>query len=72
VVVEREKDHLSVKVTDNGVGVPAGFDLESSPSLGLQIVRALVVSELGGKLSIGPRPGGGTTAEVDLPLRPGS
>jgi hypothetical protein len=35
-------------------------------------VRTLVVTELGGKLSIGPRQGGGTVAEVDLPLRPGA
>jgi hypothetical protein len=72
VVVQREPERLLVTVADNGVGVPAGFDLESAPSLGLQIVRTLVVTELGGKLSIGPRRGGGTLAEVDLPLRPGS
>ena len=37
-------------------------------SLGLQIVRTLVVSELGGRLRIAPRPGGGTEAFVDLPV----
>jgi two-component sensor histidine kinase len=58
-----------VTVADNGVGVPPGFDPESSTSLGLQIVRTLVISELGGRLSMTPRPGGGTVVEVDLPLR---
>jgi len=43
--------------------------LESATSLGLQIVRTLVVTELGGQLSITPRPEGGTVALVDLPVR---
>jgi two-component system, sensor histidine kinase PdtaS len=56
-------------VSDSGAGLPANFDLESTTSLGLQIVRTLVVAELGGRLSIAPRPGGGTVAIVDLPVR---
>jgi len=60
---------LTVTVADNGVGLPEGFDLDSATSLGLQIVRTLVVSELGGRLRIVPRPDGGTEAVVDLPVR---
>ena len=55
-------------VVDDGVGLPDDFDPESSSSLGLQIVRTLVVGELGGKLEITPRPEGGTQALVDLPV----
>jgi len=55
-------------VTDNGAGLPAGFDLDKSTSLGLQIVRTLVVAELGGRLQITPRAAGGTTVLVDLPV----
>ena len=58
----------TVTVADRGVGLPEGFDLDSATSLGLQIVRTLVVGELGGKLRITPRPGGGTEAVVDLPV----
>ena len=58
----REQERLKVTVADNGVGLPEGFDLDSATGLGLQIVRALVVSELGGRLRIVPRPGGGTEA----------
>jgi two-component sensor histidine kinase len=68
VRVVRSEEGLTVTVADNGVGVPPDFDPETSTSLGLQIVRTLVVSELGGRLSITPRPGGGTLVEVDLPL----
>jgi two-component sensor histidine kinase len=70
VTVTRDGGRLNVTVADNGVGVPEGFDPDASTSLGLQIVRTLVVTELGGRLSITPRPGGGTLVEVDLPLTP--
>ncbi|MBO0837636.1 MAG: sensor histidine kinase, partial [Actinobacteria bacterium] len=54
VVASREQGTLTVTVADNGIGLPADFDLESSTSLGLQIVRTLVLSELGGTLDIAP------------------
>ncbi|HEX9042270.1 MAG TPA: ATP-binding protein [Trebonia sp.] len=43
--------------------------MEDTSSLGLQIVRTLVEGELGGRISLRPRAGGGTTAVVDLPVR---
>jgi two-component system, sensor histidine kinase PdtaS len=67
----RVPDRLTVVVTDDGVGLPDDFDPESTDSLGLQIVRTLVVGELGGKLEITPRPEGGTQALVDLPVTEG-
>jgi two-component system, sensor histidine kinase PdtaS len=69
VIAARGPDRLTVTVADSGVGLPAGFDLDSASSLGLQIVRTLVVSELGGRLWLRPRPDGGTEAIVDLPVR---
>ncbi|WP_440713771.1 sensor histidine kinase [Gordonia sp. FQ] len=71
IVVDGERDlrGLTVRVTDNGVGVPAGFDLDSSDRLGLQIVRTLVSNDLGGRISIGPNPGApGTLVELKIPL----
>jgi len=59
---------LLVTVADNGAGFPDGFDLESTTSLGLQIVRTLVVSELGGTLNITAKQGGGTTVRLEVPL----
>ena len=46
-----------MSVDDDGRGLPDGFDLDASTSLGLSIVRTLVESELGGQLELGPRPG---------------
>jgi len=68
VSATRGPDRLSVTVADDGAGLPDDFDPESTTSLGLQIVRTLVVGELGGRLEITPRPGGGTQAVVDLPV----
>ena len=64
----RGPGQLSVRVEDNGAGLPEGFSLDAHASLGLQIVRTLVESELGGKLAISPRPGGGTSVRVSLPV----
>jgi two-component sensor histidine kinase len=68
VNVTRTATRLTMTVEDNGVGLPAGFSLDATASLGLQIVRTLVEAELGGSLAISPRPGGGTVVLVDLPL----
>jgi two-component system, sensor histidine kinase PdtaS len=68
LAVDRSSDRLMVKVSDNGVGFPDGFDVESTTSLGLQIVRTLVVGELGGTLAIARRRGGGASVRIDLPL----
>jgi two-component sensor histidine kinase len=68
VLVTRPVDRLAVVVADSGSGFPDNFDLESSSSLGLQIVRALVEGELGGHLEISPGRCGGTEVLVDLPV----
>ncbi|MGH3272786.1 MAG: sensor histidine kinase [Streptosporangiaceae bacterium] len=70
VTARRRDDRLVVCVADNGVGLPPDFDLDTTTSLGLQIVRTLVVGELGGSLSIGDRDGGGTIVSVELPMEP--
>ncbi|MGN6600524.1 MAG: sensor histidine kinase [Actinomycetes bacterium] len=59
VEVSAERDDaegwLKLHVSDDGVGLPPGFDLSSTRSLGLQIVRTLVEVELGGSLQIAER-----------------
>jgi two-component system, sensor histidine kinase PdtaS len=62
---------LYAEVRDNGVGLPEGFDLESTPSLGLSIVRDLVRTQLNGTIEIEPVTGsvvGGTRAIIEVPL----
>jgi two-component system, sensor histidine kinase PdtaS len=68
VTARRRPGLLTVTVVDNGAGLPPAFDLESASSLGLQIVRTLVLTELDGRLEIAPRDGGGTRVLVELPI----
>ncbi|GII92508.1 PAS domain-containing sensor histidine kinase [Sinosporangium siamense] len=68
VIVSRGPERLSISVSDDGKGLPPDFDLDSSTSLGLQIVRTLVVGELSGRLSLAPREGGGTEVTLVIPL----
>ena len=43
---------LAVTISDDGVGFPEGFDIATSPNLGLQIVRTLTENELRGELQL--------------------
>lgn len=53
-------DAVSIVVEDDGAGLPEGFDVGSSESLGLQIVRTLVMDDLKGQLEMEPaRPADG-------------
>jgi two-component system, sensor histidine kinase PdtaS len=70
MTVRRGPDRLRVVVDDDGVGLPAGFDVRDSVSLGLSIVRTLVESELAGRLEIAPGEVRGTRVVVDVPLDP--
>src|SRR3954463_16455588 len=73
LVAERDGDDLVVRVRDDGRGLPDGFDPVASDGLGLQIVRTLVTSELGGSLAMTspPSPGHdarpGTEVVITLP-----
>lgn len=57
------EEMLRVTVADDGVGLPPGTYAEG---LGLQIVRTLVTSELGGTIEWTERDGGGTAVRIDL------
>lgn len=58
-------EYLTVTIADDGVGLPDG---QYTEGLGLQIVRTLVTSELGGTIQWIPRDGGGTAVEIVLNL----
>ena len=81
VVVRRGAGTMEVRVEDDGVGLPADFDPAGAGSLGIAIVRTLVESELGGRISFASvrQPpadgsvgdsGSGAVATVVLPLVP--
>jgi two-component sensor histidine kinase len=67
VHLARGEGQLVVDVTDDGVGLPAGFSLEGSGGLGLSIVHALVTTELAGAIELASH--GGTRVRLTVPLR---
>jgi two-component sensor histidine kinase len=67
IETENEQGSMRVAISDDGVGLPDGFDITSSPNLGLQIVRTLTENELRGTLTL-TSAGGRTTAELRFPL----
>src|SRR4051812_45822579 len=68
VTVELECDgaNLTVVVSDNGVGLPADFDVDRTSSLGLSIVRDLVQSQLDGRIEM--KSDGGTRVRLLIPV----
>ncbi len=51
VAFTQREDQLVLRVTDDGVGLPSGFDLASLTSLGLQLVQTLS-EQIGGALGV--------------------
>ncbi len=65
IVAKRTDDLLSVKVRDNGVGLPEG---KVGSGLGTQIVRTLIQGELGGTIDWHTMMGSGTEVTIEVPL----
>jgi two-component sensor histidine kinase len=67
---------LTLEVIDNGSGLPEGFDIDATQSLGLSIVRDLVRSQLDGTITMRNRGDGlpgthGTIVAITLPVQDG-
>lgn len=70
VALERLGDELVVTVTDNGPGLPEDFDVDEATGLGLSIVRALVGSDLGGRIVMRSRDeAAGSQAQIVVPIK---
>jgi len=57
VDIKRDGEKTLVKVIDNGIGLPEGFNIDDSSNLGLQIVKTLTENELKGEIKIAPNQG---------------
>jgi two-component sensor histidine kinase len=66
VELRNDVDELRVRVCDDGVGLPADFDISTTSSLGLSIVREMIGSQLRGTIDM--RSDAGTQVEVTIPL----
>jgi two-component sensor histidine kinase len=70
VDAQRLRGKLTVRIADDGAGLPESFDMNSSDRLGLQIVRTLIATDLSGTIDVRPRGDSahGTEAVITLPL----
>ena len=67
ISLERAADMAHISIIDDGVGLPANFDLATSSNLGLQIVRTLTENELKGELIL-KSSGNRTQARLNFPI----
>lgn len=65
---EENAERLAVEIEDNGRGLPDGFTLAQSDSLGLRIA-AMLATQLGGKFSLDNGKSGGALARLELPMQ---
>ncbi|MCS6845827.1 MAG: sensor histidine kinase [Caldilineales bacterium] len=54
IALEDLGDQVQIQVEDNGVGLPTGFDWQTTETLGLSIVRILVEDDLKGTFTMAP------------------
>jgi len=67
IELQRYSNEGLVTISDDGVGLPEGFDVLTSSNLGLQIVRTLTENELKGELNLESTEKG-TQAKLRFPL----
>ena len=63
-------EHCTLMYSDDGVGLPAGFDIEKISSLGMRLVRILA-RQIRGVLHIESQDGAGMTCAVTFPKQAG-
>jgi len=72
VTAERGPNQVEIRVTDDGVGLPPGWTLETCSGMGLSVTRERIVGlhpDGNSRFCVRPRNGGGTEVEISLPLR---
>ncbi len=66
ISLARRDGGIALRVADDGAGLPPGFDIARSNSLGLKVMRSLAV-QMGADLALLPRDPTGTVMQLLLP-----
>jgi two-component sensor histidine kinase len=73
ISLTRTGESVQMTVTDDGVGLPPGFDIDRTSGLGISIVGTLVTTELEGTLEMRPRQDQtGVVVDVVVPVDAGA
>ena len=68
IALRNDGSRLQVVVRDDGKGLPPGFTIDRTRSLGLSIARDLVTTQMGGTITLSGT--AGTTVVLDIPVPP--
>jgi two-component sensor histidine kinase len=67
-----DSGRVHLQVSDDGVGLPPGFDIDKTRSLGLHLVKILVEDQLQGKIEVTSDGGATFNMEFDIECSGGS
>jgi two-component sensor histidine kinase len=62
----QENRRIRIAIRDDGVGIPATFDISQARSLGLKLIRTLIQHQLHGSITINRE--NGTEMIVEFPV----
>ena len=72
ISAERVDNRVEIRVLDDGIGLPQGWQLETSAGLGLTVTRERIAGlypDGAGRFAVQRRAGSGTEVDISLPLR---
>lgn len=68
LTISNEADRHRLVLYDDGCGLPEDFDLETTNSLGMTLIKNFIRDDLGGTFTMENNEGRGTRAVITLPL----
>ncbi len=66
ILTKPEMGRVNLTVSDDGIGLPEGFDINTTKSLGLRLVKILVEHQLQGTLEVISKEGTTFNMEFDM------
>jgi two-component sensor histidine kinase len=63
---QKENDKIWLTVKDNGVGIPDDINIDNTETLGIKLVRNLILKQLKGSFQIKTNPG--TCIDIEFPI----
>ncbi|MBT4090864.1 MAG: sensor histidine kinase, partial [Deltaproteobacteria bacterium] len=61
-----EENEVELIVSDNGIGIPEGLDLEKTDSLGLKLVKNITENQLNGSIEMESKNGTKFTIKFNI------
>ena len=57
ITISEEQENVHIRIADNGVGMPDGFDLAKTESVGTSLINGIVTKQLHGSVTVGSERG---------------